>query len=107
MVKRSLVRRLELRWCHHWSHMILQMLILRREGGEILGGVGEGRVMEEDLNCLYRLVFYLLDLTLNNRQGNIELVGAKSFGSLPRVERENFNSKSMADVKYLNDYVDL
>lgn len=74
---------------YDFANVDIEAEAFHREGVEIPGVVGEGRVMEVDLNCLYRLVFYLLDLTLNNRQGNIELVGAKSFGSLPRVEREN------------------
>ena len=39
----------------------------RREGVAIPEVVGEGRVMEEDLDCLYQFAFYLLDLTLNKR----------------------------------------
>lgn len=74
---------------YDFANVDIEAEAFHREGVEIPGVVGEGIVMEEDLNCLYRLAFYLLDLTLNNRQGNIELVGAKSFGSLPRVEPEN------------------
>ena len=92
---------------YDFANVDIEAEAFHREGVEIPGVVREGRVMEEDLNCLYRLAFYLLDLTLNNRQENIELVGAKFFGSLQEWSVKIFNSKSMADVKYLNDYVDL
>ena len=38
------------------------------EGVGILGAVEEGRVTAEDPNCLYRPVFCLLDLMLNERR---------------------------------------
>lgn len=45
----------------------IEVEVFYREGVEIFGVVGEGIVMEEDLNCFYWFVFYFLDLMLNNR----------------------------------------
>lgn len=44
----------------------------RREGVEILEVAEEGTATEEDLNCLYRPAFYLVDLTLNKKEKLVE-----------------------------------